>query len=222
MVELSVVIPTLNERDNIAPLLAALDAALVGIAWEAIFVDDDSQDGTAELVRDMARSRPELRVLQRIGRRGLASACTEGMLASPAPFVAVLDADLQHDVALLPRMLALLAAEPLDLVIGSRHVRRRDRCRPDEAAPPAEPARGAAQPRAAAHRGVRPDERLLRAAQQFYARDRARPVQHRLQDPARPAAVGAAAGAFRRAAVHLRDAAQRHQQARRAGPRSSF
>jgi dolichol-phosphate mannosyltransferase len=122
MVELSVVIPTVNERDNIRPLIAALDTALAGIAWEAIFVDDDSADDTAGVIRTLATARDNIRLIERIGRRGLASACTEGMLASHAPYIAVLDADLQHDAGLLPRMLGRLKAEPLDLVIGSRHV----------------------------------------------------------------------------------------------------
>jgi dolichol-phosphate mannosyltransferase len=122
MFELTVVIPTLDERDNLEPLVAALDAALAGVAWEAVFVDDDSQDGTAELLRRLGQARANLRVIQRIGRRGLASACVEGMLASHAPFLAVMDADLQHDPRLLPRMLETLRARPLDVVIGSRHV----------------------------------------------------------------------------------------------------
>src|SRR4051812_41751290 len=122
MVELSVVIPTVNERDNIRPLVAALDAALAGIAWEAIFVDDDSPDDTAGVIRTLAAARDNIRLIERIGRRGLSSACTEGMLASHAPYIAVIDADLQHDASLLPRMLGRLKAEPLDLVIGSRHV----------------------------------------------------------------------------------------------------
>jgi dolichol-phosphate mannosyltransferase len=122
MFELTIVIPTLNERDNLDPLLTALDAALDGVAWEAVFVDDDSQDGTADRLRWISRSRSNVRVLQRIGRRGLASACVEGMLASHAPFLAVMDGDLQHDPRLLPKMLDKLRTLPLDMVIGSRHV----------------------------------------------------------------------------------------------------
>lgn len=120
--ELTVVIPTVNERDNIEPLLARLDQCLAGVAWEAIVVDDDSTDGTADLVRDIARRRGNVRVLQRIGRRGLSSACTEGMMASHAPFLAVMDADLQHDETVLPAMLEVLRSRPVDLVVGSRHV----------------------------------------------------------------------------------------------------
>jgi dolichol-phosphate mannosyltransferase len=120
--ELTIVVPTLNERDNLEPLLSRLDAARVGLAWEVIFVDDDSPDGTAAFVRDIALRDPRVRCLQRIGRRGLATACVEGILASAAPYVAVMDADLQHDEALLPQMLLTLQREPYDIVVGSRNV----------------------------------------------------------------------------------------------------
>jgi dolichol-phosphate mannosyltransferase len=86
--ELTVVIPCYNEAANVVPLVTRLDAALAGIAWEAIFVDDDSPDGTADAVRAAAARDPRIRCIRRIGRRGLASACVEGMLASSAPFVA--------------------------------------------------------------------------------------------------------------------------------------
>jgi dolichol-phosphate mannosyltransferase len=117
---LAVVVPTLNERDNIAPLLARLGDALTGIAWEAVFVDDDSQDGTTELLLRLQSTMPRVRVIRRIGRRGLSSACIEGMLSTGAPFVAVIDADLQHDESILPRMLETLRERDLDIVVGSR------------------------------------------------------------------------------------------------------
>jgi len=118
--ELSVVAPTLNERDNVEELVRRLDLALRGVDWEIIFVDDDSHDGTAELARNLARRDRRVRVLRRLGRRGLASATIEGMLSSSAPYVAVIDADLQHDETLLPAMLRTLEAADLDIVIGSR------------------------------------------------------------------------------------------------------
>jgi dolichol-phosphate mannosyltransferase len=118
---LTVIVPTLNERDNIEPLVALLTSTLSNIAWEAIFVDDDSKDGTSERVRSIARSNPRIRCLQRIGRRGLATACIEGVLASASPFVAVMDADLQHDERLLPHMLKALESGGVDLVVGSRY-----------------------------------------------------------------------------------------------------
>lgn len=121
-VELTVVIPTFNERENIRPLLDRLQKALADIRWEAIFVDDDSPDGTAELVREIAQSNPQLRCIQRIGRRGLSSACVEGVLASSARCFAVIDADMQHDETVLPSMLQRLRADDLDIVVGSRYV----------------------------------------------------------------------------------------------------
>tara|TARA_R100000049_G_C1931576_1_gene75522 strand:- start:44 stop:1150 length:1107 start_codon:yes stop_codon:yes gene_type:complete len=120
VLEIAVILPTLNERENIAPLLEKLDAALPGLAWEAIFVDDDSTDGTADALREIAQTDPHVRVLQRIGRRGLASAVIEGACATAAPVVAVMDADLQHDPELIPHMLERLRSGAADLVVASR------------------------------------------------------------------------------------------------------
>src|SRR5256885_2325549 len=119
--ELAVIIPTLNEYGNVAPMIERLERVLEGIAWEAIFVDDDSTDRTRDAIRAIARRDPRIRSLHRIGRRGLASACIEGALASSAPYIAVIDADMQHDESLLPEMLHILKSEPLDIVIGSRY-----------------------------------------------------------------------------------------------------
>jgi dolichol-phosphate mannosyltransferase len=119
--ELSIVVPTFNERKNIQELLRRLAVALEGVAYEVIFVDDDSPDGTAEVVRGIAKGNARVRVLHRVGRRGLASACVEGMMATAAPYIAVMDADLQHDETILPRMLEKLRAENLDLVVATRN-----------------------------------------------------------------------------------------------------
>ena len=120
--ELTVVVPTFNERANVGPLVDLLDAALQGVRWEVLFVDDDSPDGTADAVRALARDDARVRCLQRIGRRGLSSACIEGVMASSAPYVAVMDADLQHDETLLPGMLEKLRADAADVVVGSRYM----------------------------------------------------------------------------------------------------
>ena len=120
--ELTVVAPTFNERANVARLVDKLEAALRGVAWEVIFVDDDSPDGTAAAVKEIAATDPRVRCLRRVGRRGLAGAVIEGALASAAPFVAVIDADMQHDETLLPRMLASLRGGEVDLVVGSRYL----------------------------------------------------------------------------------------------------
>jgi dolichol-phosphate mannosyltransferase len=120
--ELTVVIPCYNERPNVAPMIEKLDAALFGIAWEVVYVDDNSPDGTAAEVRRIAQTDPRVRCIRRIGRRGLASAVIEGTLSSSARFVAVIDGDLQHDEAKLPDMLAELRTGRYDLAVGSRHV----------------------------------------------------------------------------------------------------
>ncbi|MEP4769103.1 MAG: glycosyltransferase family 2 protein [Roseibium sp.] len=120
--ELSVILPSFNEADNIPILVGLLDTALNGIAWEAIVVDDNSPDGTAEVARKIALTDPRVRVIRRIGRRGLSGACIEGILASSAPYVAVMDADLQHDETLLPKMLTAIKTDETDLVVASRKV----------------------------------------------------------------------------------------------------
>ena len=119
--DLAVVVPTYNERGNVAELIARLDCVLQGIAWEAIFVDDDSPDDTAEVITQVARRDSRIRLIHRIGRRGLASACIEGILATTATYIAVMDGDLQHDEAMLPLMLQKLRAESLDIVVGTRN-----------------------------------------------------------------------------------------------------
>ena len=116
----SIIIPTLNERDNVREIVSRLDKALVGQAWEVVFVDDDSSDGTLEVLYDVSRYDPRVRYLHRIGRRGLASAVTEGILSTSSPFVAVMDCDLQHDVAALPSMLGRVQEADCDIVVASR------------------------------------------------------------------------------------------------------
>jgi dolichol-phosphate mannosyltransferase len=120
--ELSVIVPTRNERDNVIPLYDRLCATLGPRNWEMMIVDDDSSDGTPDVARWLAQHDRRVRLLSRVGRRGLASAVVEGAQASTAPYVAVLDGDLQHDERLLPRMLAVLEDEPVDIVVGSRYV----------------------------------------------------------------------------------------------------
>lgn len=119
--QLAIIVPTFNEAANVGVLVDRLHAALGDTRWEVVFVDDDSPDGTAAEVRRLARQNPAVRCVQRIRRRGLASACIEGMLSTSAPYIAVMDADLQHDPSLLPAMLSLLENENLDVVVGSRY-----------------------------------------------------------------------------------------------------
>jgi dolichol-phosphate mannosyltransferase len=120
--ELSIIVPTFNERDNITNLIAAISEMLPGISWEAIFVDDNSTDGTAAFVREIARADPRIRCLHRFGRRGLSSACVEGIMSTASQIIAVMDADGQHDESALRKMFQLLAATDADIVVGSRYV----------------------------------------------------------------------------------------------------
>ena len=119
---LSVVVPTFNEARNVGELVRRLDAALAGIDWEVVFVDDDSTDGTAALLRETARSSARVRVVHRIGRRGLATAVVEGIMSVSAPYVAVMDGDLQHDESRLAPMLERLKTSDRDIVVGSRYM----------------------------------------------------------------------------------------------------
>jgi dolichol-phosphate mannosyltransferase len=121
MPELAVIVPTLNERGNIDSLVGALERVLRGTDYEIVFVDDDSADGTAEYARSIAQRNARVRVLQRIARRGLSGAVVEGMLATSAPFLAVVDGDLQHDESILPLMLDKVRGGDAELAIGTRN-----------------------------------------------------------------------------------------------------
>lgn len=119
--EISIVVPTYNESTNIREFLRRLQVALGATSWEAVFVDDDSPDKTAQLVRSIALTDHRVRVLQRLGRRGLSTACIEGMFATSAPVIAVMDGDLQHDESILTTMLSRLQDEGADIAIGTRY-----------------------------------------------------------------------------------------------------
>ena len=118
--DVSVIIPTFNERDNVGMLVRHLIATLRGLNWEVIFVDDDSADRTVEVLRDIGRDEPRIRCIHRVGRRGLAGACIEGMLSAQADIVAVMDADLQHDHRLLPDLVAAIR-QGNDFAIATRY-----------------------------------------------------------------------------------------------------
>jgi dolichol-phosphate mannosyltransferase len=120
--ELSVVVPTYNERDNVPLVVELLKRTLEHVSWEVIFVDDNSPDGTAAAVRALGAADDRVRCIRRIGRRGLAGACIEGMLSSQARYIAVLDADLQHDETLLAAMLERIRKGDVDVVVGSRYI----------------------------------------------------------------------------------------------------
>ncbi len=119
--DLAVVVPTFNEADNVERIVASLDLALDGIRYEIVFVDDWSGDGTAARIAAIAADRTDIRVIRRFDRRGLSSAVIEGMMATMAPIVAVIDGDGQHDEKLLPRLFALVRSGNADVAIGSRY-----------------------------------------------------------------------------------------------------
>ncbi|WP_367160150.1 glycosyltransferase family 2 protein [Kozakia baliensis] len=120
--DLTVVVPCYNEVLNVAPLVRALEAALLQQRWEVVFVDDHSPDGTAQAVRELAQQDPRVRIIERVGRRGLSSAVIEGVLSSSAPVVAVMDGDLQHDETTLNKLVAPIFSGEADIMVASRHL----------------------------------------------------------------------------------------------------
>ncbi len=118
----SVILPTYNERDGIAELVAEIVAIAraARLDFEVLVVDDDSPDGTGAHVEEAFRAEPAVRVHVRRGERGLASAIHRGIVEARGDFVVVMDSDGNHDPALLPLMLR--CAEEFDVVIGSRYV----------------------------------------------------------------------------------------------------
>lgn len=121
--DLTVVVPVYNECENLSGVVDAVGFACGDLSWEIVFVDDDSTDGSESVLRQIVFENPKVRYIRRIGRRGLSSACIEGMLACASPYVAVMDGDLQHDEALLPQMLSTLKNDSADVVVGSRYLK---------------------------------------------------------------------------------------------------
>jgi dolichol-phosphate mannosyltransferase len=117
---LSVIVPTFREAANVPVLFERVKAALDGLPWEMIVVDDDSPDGTSVVAFGLAASDRRLRCLRRVNRTGLAGAVIEGWMSSSAELVAVIDGDLQHDERILPKMYSSLAAGMGNLAIGAR------------------------------------------------------------------------------------------------------
>ena len=120
--EVAVIVPTLNEAANVERLIEKLSIVLAGRGWEVVFVDDNSADGTSDLVRRIGRTSRHVRIVQRVGRRGLSSAVIEGMLATAAPVIAVMDGDLQHNEDALPRLIDAVKAGEADIAVGTRYV----------------------------------------------------------------------------------------------------
>ena len=120
--KLTVIIPTFNEVENINIMVEKLEATFVSKNFEILFVDDNSDDGTIEAIKILESRKPNISLLLRVGRRGLAGACIEGIIAAKSDLIAVMDCDLQHDEKKLPEMLSKFNAKPnLDLIVGSRY-----------------------------------------------------------------------------------------------------
>lgn len=117
--EISIVIPTHNSRDTVRPLLCLIDEACQGMRWEAVFVDDDSNDGTADMIRQFARQDERVRCIRRIGRQGKVSAAIEGMLSCSAPFIAVMKPDMNLHSNALPKLVERLVKGDNQIVLAT-------------------------------------------------------------------------------------------------------
>ncbi len=124
--ELAIIVPTYNESANINTLVEKIKTALTNVRWQIIFVDDDSPDQTWMIIRRLAEQDDRIRLVHRIGRSGLSSACLEGMLASTSPYIAVMDSDLQHDESLLSQMLDRIRNTNAEIVVASRKMAESD------------------------------------------------------------------------------------------------
>ena len=125
-IEVSVIIPSFNEAENVGPITAALTEVLTGrfgeSGWEIIWVDDNSPDGTAAAVRAMAKTDRRIRIMQRVGRRGLSSAVMDGIMSAAGEICVIMDGDGQHDPAALPDIVAPIILRDVDVVAASRFI----------------------------------------------------------------------------------------------------
>jgi dolichol-phosphate mannosyltransferase len=118
---LSVILPTYNEAENIPVMVAEIARILMTRPHEIIIVDDDSPDQTWKVAEDMRTQYPELKVLRRVGRRGLSSAVVEGFEMATGEVLAVMDADGQHDTGLLLKLEDAIT-QGADIAVGSRYI----------------------------------------------------------------------------------------------------
>jgi dolichol-phosphate mannosyltransferase len=121
-IELSIVIPTYNEAPNIRILLQRIDAAMKGIKYECVVVDDNSPDKTWEAAEGEATKYP-VRVIRRTTERGLASAVVRGMREAKGAFICVMDSDLSHPPEVIPRLLKKAHEGGADAVVASRYMK---------------------------------------------------------------------------------------------------
>ena len=121
IVRLSVISPTLNEVENVPRLVEQLARALRDIDYEILIVDDNSADLTWSVAQEISSTNPRVRTLRRMQNPGLGAAVIDGFSAAEGDVIACIDADLQHDPSILPKMLKELQ-KGTDVVVGSRHV----------------------------------------------------------------------------------------------------
>ena len=119
----SLIIPTYNEHKNIIPLIFKIRDALNSQPYEIIIIDDNSPDGTWQLVEEMTVQDSRVRLIKRFGERGLSSSVLKGFEQARGHMLAVMDADFSHDVEVLPRMLQLMHTDSLDCIIASRYIK---------------------------------------------------------------------------------------------------
>ncbi|MEM0439671.1 MAG: glycosyltransferase, partial [Sulfolobales archaeon] len=126
-VDISIVIPTYNEAENIEELLTGIKNSLESagiVSYEVIVVDDSSSDGTAEIARNVVeRLKIPGRIIVRSGHRGLTSAIMRGFAESRGKYIVVMDADLQHPPETIPGLFEKASNEDLDVVIASRYIK---------------------------------------------------------------------------------------------------
>lgn len=120
--KVSVISPTLNEAQNIPALIDQLERTLAGLDFEILIADDDSPDLTWSVAEEISRKDPRVRSLRRTKNPGLGMAVVDGFAAAEGEILACIDADLQHDPSILPRMVEELQ-RGVDVVVGSRHVK---------------------------------------------------------------------------------------------------
>jgi len=119
--EFSLVIPTINEKANLPELFARVKKALEGFSYEIILVDDGSTDGTPEFAEELAKTDGAMRCMRRAKRNGLSAAIVDGFSAAKGKYIGVMDADLSHDPAILPRLIEALRGGA-ELAEGSRKI----------------------------------------------------------------------------------------------------
>lgn len=120
--QISLIIPTLNEADNLTPLAEQIDAALKGRAYEMLLVDDKSRDSTPQVCEELSRKYPLRLIVREVPKDGLGGAVLHGIGQAKGEYFVVMDADLQHPPGKLPELLAPLEKGEADFVLGSRHV----------------------------------------------------------------------------------------------------